>query len=178
MIITPHGDGYFRVQSGGLVIVVDPSDNRVKADVILKTQTPLPLPSTPPTIPTLIGPGDYEFQKIEINGFPANTGANEKMIETIYKIKAEDMSLVFLGNLAKLPEEEIFEKIGEVDIIFAPSGSSGFIKQLEPKIIVATYFKNSANAEKEFEQKIIVQDKLTVKKKDLEEKTRIIMLKA
>ena len=177
MIITSHGDGYFKIQSGGLAIVVDPLDNRVKADAVLKTKTSLPLPSTQPLIPTMSGPGEYEFHEIEISGFPANTKADSKMLETIYKIKAEDISLIFLGNPAKLPETEIIEKIGDVDIIFAPPESAKFVKQLEPKIIVASYFKNSNSAEKEFEQKITIQEKLTIKKKDIEDKMQLIMIK-
>lgn len=178
MIITSHGDGYFKVQSGGLAIVVDPLDNRVKADAVLKTKTLLPLPPTRPLIPTMSGPGEYEFQEIEISGFPVNASAKSKTLETIYKIKAEDMSLVFLGHPEKLPDTEIIEKIGNVDIIFAPPESAKFIKQLEPKIIVASYFKNSDGAEKEFEQKITVQEKLTIKKKDVGEKIQLIMIKA
>lgn len=178
MIITSHGDGYFKVQSGGLAIVVDPLDNRVKADAVLKTKTSLPLSSLQPAVPTMSGPGEYEFQEIEISGFPVNANAKSKTLETIYKIKAEDMSLVFLGNPEKLPDTEIIEKIGNVDIIFAPPESAKFVKQLEPKIIVASYFKNSNGAEEEFEQKITVQEKLTIKKKDVGEKIQLIMIKA
>ncbi|MEK7590331.1 MAG: MBL fold metallo-hydrolase [Patescibacteria group bacterium] len=177
MIITSHGDGYFKIQSGGLAIVIDPLDNRMKADAILKTKTPLPLQPAQPLIPTMSGPGEYEFQEIEISGFPVNANAKSKILETIYKIKAEDISLVFLGNPEKLPETEIIEKIGDVDIIFAPPESAKFIKQLEPKIIIASYFKNSGDAEKEFEHKITVQEKLTIKKKDIGDKIQLIMIK-
>jgi len=178
MIITSHGDGYFKIQSGGIAIVVDPLDNRVKADAVLKTKTPLPLPSARPSIPTMSGPGEYEFKEIEINGFPVNANTGGKELETIYKIKAEEMSLVFLGNPIKLPETEIIEKIGDVDIIFAPPESAKLVKQLESKIIVASYFKNSNSAEKEFDQKISVQEKLTIKKKDVGDKIQLIMIKA
>ena len=119
-------------------------------------------------------------------------------LKSAYLMKAEEMKLCFLGHIAALPDSDIREKLTEIDILFIPAGGKPFleqksavklIKQIEPKIVIPSFYKISglkrpADDLKIFleeinHQKIEPQEKLTIKKKDLAEikKTKIVTLK-
>jgi hypothetical protein len=172
MIITRHGIGSFRVQTGGVSLVVDPEDQRLKADIVLRTTTKIPLSEKPESPEELIGPGEYDIKGIKIKGYQASS-KNEKgdMLETVFEVNAEDVSLVFLGNPKKLPDISIGEKLGDVDIVFAPPGSASLVKQFESGIIVPTFVKSKDKIDKEFLQGLDSGDRLTTKKKDIPLKT-------
>ncbi|MEK9186306.1 MAG: hypothetical protein AAB885_01835, partial [Patescibacteria group bacterium] len=70
MVITYHGEGCFRVQVGDVVIVTDPVDNRLKADILLKTEWDSKKQAFPPVELEISGPGEYEAKEIEILGIP------------------------------------------------------------------------------------------------------------
>ena len=53
---------------------------------------------------------------------------------TAYRIKVEDMNLVFLGNPLQAPDLSLAEKFDTIDILFAGPGSDKLIKQLAPKL--------------------------------------------
>ena len=68
MIVNYFGDGCFRLQSGELSLLVNPTNNRLKADVVLKT---LAAPDGVPLSGAEIAfPGEYEIKGIEIHGLP------------------------------------------------------------------------------------------------------------
>lgn len=177
MIITRHGEASFRVQVGEVAIVVDPEDHRLKADVVLKTKTALPLPSTFESALVIVGPGEYDSKGVHILGFPANTKGETKNLETVYKVLFEDLALVFLGTPSAVPDVTISEKVGTVDILFAGLGTHQLTKQLNPKIIVAVGFKNSATARKEFNHDVADEEKVVVKKNSLPAKLSVVQLK-
>ncbi len=173
MVITSHGEGCFKIQTGGVSLVVDAPDNRLKPDIALMTRAVLPLSYADARPEDLKGPGEYDIKGVEIAGFPA--GDSGKALETVYRVKAEAMTLVFLGNPSKLPDAAIGEKLGPVDILFAPPGSNKLVKHLSPKMAVAAYFKNHKEAEKEF-GKVTGQDKLTIKQKELPQAMAVVIL--
>ena len=162
MVINWYGEGCFKIQTGGLTILTDPFDSstgltppRFKSDITIKTQTDYPLPYNRSQDPTILGPGEYEIKGIEIFGWPINEESRSKNLEsgnlkTVYLVKAEEMTLGFLGPIAKMPEPAILENFGQVDILFIPAGGSPhisaeaahkLIKQINPKFIVAAFFK-------------------------------------
>jgi L-ascorbate metabolism protein UlaG (beta-lactamase superfamily) len=172
MVITYHGGGCFKITTGGVTILTDPESGRFKGDIVLRTQFPISNFQFPNA--DIVGPGDYEIKGVEIYGHPF-PGEN-KSLQTAYLVKAEDLNLVFLGNAVKLAEADILEKFDGVDILFLPPSLAKAVKQFNPKIAVAAFYKNAKEVAKEFE-KVEELDKLTIKKKDLGEKLRIVVLK-
>lgn len=98
-------------------------------------------------------PGEYEKQGISVHGiqsFHDKTQGKERGLNTIYVIKAEDMTLCHLGDLGdKLTDEQV-EQIGDVDILMIPVGgvytinykeAVEVIRQIEPKIIMPMHYK-------------------------------------
>ncbi|MSU56534.1 MAG: hypothetical protein EXS51_04505 [Candidatus Taylorbacteria bacterium] len=134
------------------------------------------------------GPGEYEIKDVAVQGFPTESVLDgEKRINTVYMVTLEGMKLCFLGALAsaELPAE-LKEELDEVDILFVPIGGEGVLAPsaanklavaLEPHLVIPIHFEGvgDKSALKQFlkeagEEKTTPQDKLTLKKKDLEGK--------
>ena len=87
-------------------------------------------------------------------------------------MKAEEMKLGFVAPIALGKDSfEIAEQLEDVDILFIPitEQSEKIIKQLEPKIVIPAS-PDYQQLLKAFNQKAEPQEKLTIKKKDLEGK--------
>lgn len=137
----------------------------------------------------ITGPGEYEVKGVFIKGFKTESRygvdkGDEPRINTVYTVNLENMNLCFLGALSTkdLPSE-VAESIDDIDILFVPVGAEGTLTpadanklavHLEAKLVIPVYFGDSA-ALKTFlkeagEEAQKPQDKLTIKKKDLEGK--------
>ncbi len=179
MIVNYFGAGCFRLQSGDVSLLVDPSSNRLKGDVVLRTLVPANLEAISPSE---IGfPGEYEAKGMEIQGWPVASESTEKTLKSVFLVRWEEMSFAFLGHLSKPLEPEFVEKLGEPDVLFLPFDGEHFlpgesaarlVKQINPHFIIPSFYKNAAEVGKVFGQKVEVQDKLVFKKKDLSEKQR------
>ncbi|MDO8619930.1 MAG: MBL fold metallo-hydrolase [bacterium] len=143
---------------------------------------------------TITGPGEYEIKGVVVRGFateslfglPAQAGG-EKRINTVYTVDLEGMKLCFLGALssAELPAN-LKEELDGIDILFIPIGGDGVLTPslaeklsvaIEPRLVIPIHFEGmgATGALKQFlkeagEEKAEAQDKLTIKKKDLEGK--------
>lgn len=196
MVITWYGEGCFKIQEGNAAILTDPFESniglippRFKADIILKTLAAFPLEKAKGEEGYLIsGAGEYNISGIDIAGLFLAKESTDKFLKTIYLIKIGDMNLCFLGHISDIPEPSVLEHLEEVDVLFVPAGGSPFldpkaavkiVKHLEPKIVVPSFFKiqnlkrQSADIKpflREFNhEKVEAQDKLSIRKKDLNE---------
>ncbi|TSC96492.1 MAG: Zn-dependent hydrolase [Parcubacteria group bacterium Athens0714_26] len=203
MVINWYGEGCFKIQTGGLTLLTDPfggdiglTPARGKFEAVLKTLTSWPLPEKEPDEQVILGAGEYDIQGVEIRGFGLPNESTDKFFKTIYLVNAEDLNLCFLGHLAEYPESDILDKIKQVDVLFMPAGGKPFIsqelgakfvKQFDPKIVVASFYKvaglkRDADDAKDFVKELgikeEIEEKLVLKKKDLSEsRTRLILLK-
>jgi hypothetical protein len=172
MIITYHGDDSFKIQSGKLTLVSNPQP-RFRGDITILTKKNDFNEKWPPTENTLYGPGEYELNEVEIRGMPSNNGV------AIYIVTMDEMKLCFLGSASEI-DSDILEKLGEIDILFAPANISlKTIKQIDPKVVIPSYNKPDALKVflKEADQEAATQDKLTTKKKELPDKLTVVALK-
>lgn len=170
MIITFHGEGCFKIQTSGVVLVTQALDGdcaRLKADIFLQTTDRV----ADITAGHLIkGPGEYEIKGVEIRGFPHHA----------YLIVAEDINLAYLGNLTEMAAIIGETKDPDIALITASAEAAEIIKQFHPKIIIAAG-GDPKILEKELGLKTEIIDKLTIKKKDLtaeQMETRLISLKS
>ena len=142
------------------------------------------------------GPGEYEVKDVGVKGFLSESMyGGQKRVNTIYQISFEGMKLCFLGALSNPSlSPETIEAIEDVDILFVPIGGEGVLDpasayklavSLEPKIIIPMHYGQIGEKKaleiflKEGgEEKLEPQDKLVVKKKDLEGKEgEVVILK-
>ena len=196
MIITWLGQSCFKLQSGELVVVLDPFSKdigltppRFRADLVLVSHDHYDHSNASALggEPFLIsGPGEYEVK------------GKERGMNTIYNIKMEDLSIVHLGDFGEGEmRDETLEEVGEADILMVPVGgkytvgaeeAAKIIKQIEPRYVIPMHYKipelkldldGVEKFLKEMGSKITPQDKLAIKRKDIgeEEKTEVVVLK-
>lgn len=144
------------------------------------------------------GPGDYEIKEIFVKGVLSDALiGDKKYINTIYVFSLDGINIAFMGALSNTEfSKESREAINSPDILFIPVGGNGLMKEtglldakaaaklassLEPRLIIPMDYDN--NTLKAFlkelgEEKAEVVDKLTLKRKDLDNKEgEVIVLK-
>jgi len=130
------------------------------------------------------GPGEYEVKGVAVRGFGAPTTYDgQKTLNTIYSIQLEGMTLCFMGpqSTTELPTAAKAE-MDEVDILFVPVGGGEVLDHaqaykvavgLGPKVIVPMHYDAAslkAFLKEAGAEATKAEEKLTVKKKDLDGK--------
>ncbi len=142
------------------------------------------------------GPGEYEVDDFFIRGFTSKTNyGGRELINTIYTITIDNIHVAYLGAFNDddlSPEAK--EELGEADILFVPIGGDGVLDSAsaykiavkrEPGIIIPIHYGlvGEKDALKNFlkeggQEDTKPVDKLTVKRKDLDNKQgEIVVLK-
>jgi len=189
MVINYFGNGCFRLQSGETSILLDSDNNRLKADVSLKTLAPTDtIDEVGDEGVSISFPGEFEIKGIEINGYQIEKESTDKFLKTAYVVEWEEMKFVFLGHLSQPVDATLTEEFSEPDILFLPIGGDHYLepdvaakiaKQLEARIVIPSFYKSPAEFLKAFGKKGEEMDKLVFKKKDIEtDKGRVVVLKA
>ncbi len=172
MVITYYGASCFKIQSGDVVLAVDPPSKksgfkppRFQADVVFishdspnhngvdclsgREKDSLPF--------TISGPGEYEFKKIPAIGirtFHDPVSGKKFGVNTSYVFEFEGTSICHLGDFGeKELRPEVQEILGEVDILFVPLGGAvteisqaiKIVNQIEPKIIIPMHYFTKDN---------------------------------
>jgi L-ascorbate metabolism protein UlaG (beta-lactamase superfamily) len=119
---------------------------------------------------------------VAVRGY-TSAGLGEGGLNTIYSISLEGMNLCFLGALSSpvLPAAAK-QELDDIDILFLPVGGAGLLDhaeayklavQLEPKAIIPMHYTEQslkAFLKEAGAEGVKPIEKLTVKKKDLNEK--------
>src|SRR3989344_3752553 len=140
------------------------------------------------------GPGDYEVKEIFIKGVASDADigglsaqAGKKFINTIYLFSLDGINIAFMGAISDGElSKESREAINDPDILFIPVGGKGkeanlldakssakLASTLEPKLIIPMDYDDAslkAFLKELGEEKAEVVDKLTLKRKDLDNK--------
>jgi L-ascorbate metabolism protein UlaG (beta-lactamase superfamily) len=141
------------------------------------------------------GPGEYEIKGIFIKGFKTESfygGAKEPRINTVYTIALEGMNLCFLGAFdSKDLPTDTNEAIEDIDVLFMPVGGEGNFSaataydlavKLEPKLIIPMNYSGADDKNLKLflkeagEEKIQPEEKLTLKRKDLDGKEAAVVV--
>ncbi len=164
MTINWFGQSCFRLEAKEGSILIDPFGKetglkppRIKDDIVLVTHGHADHSSVEDINPEAFlikNPGEYEKKGIAIRGISSyhdKSEGKERGLNTIYVIKAEEMTICHLGDLGqeKLDDKQV-EEIGDVDILLVPVGGNytinakeavGVITQIEPKIVIPMHYK-------------------------------------
>jgi L-ascorbate metabolism protein UlaG (beta-lactamase superfamily) len=101
------------------------------------------------------GPGEYEVANVSISGIAARAHIDEEKTKnaTVYKVVVDDIRIVAVGHIYPELSEDQLESIGTIDVLLVPVGGHGFtldtvgalkvIKEINPKIIIPTYYSDS-----------------------------------
>lgn len=191
MIITYHGDNYFRLQSGEVVVLVDPTNQRSFKGATLVVNTLKPAETEKPETDEpfwIENQGEYEIKDVIIRGW--QTGYEDDRVKTIYRIDFDEIALVVMGFLKKEPDPKILEHLKNADVVIVPGSgkpwllptlASKLVRQIEPRLVIPSFSNGDIKLFlKEFSKdRCEPEEKLTFKKKDLDNKEmQIVCLKA
>jgi len=198
MIITYFGKQFFKIQQGEMVLAFNPVSKGSKTGITAHFGSDVALITTnhpdyngieqlshgerEPL--AITGPGDYEVKEIFIKGVLSNALIDgKKYINTIYVFSVDGINIAFLGALGEGElSKESNEAINSPDIVFIPVGGKGmldakaaakFASSLEPRLIIPMDYDEGtlkAFLKEIGEEKAEVVDKLTLKRKDLDNK--------
>lgn len=200
MIITYYGDQFVKISQGDTVVAINPpskesgrTPSRFGSGLALST-TDHPLYNGFDTVTygenapfAISGPGEYEHSGIMVRGKGTTTEIDGKEYQSaIYTLTLEDISIGFLGPIAKTPSASELDTVGNLDILFVPIGGEGVLEpaaayklavSLAPKIIIPmdygkgrtkdalkTFLKEAA------EENVEPLEKLTIRKKEIDQK--------
>ncbi len=200
MIVTYQGGQCFKMQFGDTTIGINPPSKestlkpvRFGADIVLVSLQhddfngvqAMEFGEKKPFV--ISGPGEYEVKGVFIKGFKSHStyGGKEK-INTIYTLTLDNINMCFLGALdTKELSAETLESLDEIDLLFVPIAGNGVLDpatayklavSLEPKAIIPMHFEDTSDKtlstflKEAGAEKIDAQDKLTLKRKDLDGK--------
>jgi L-ascorbate metabolism protein UlaG (beta-lactamase superfamily) len=188
MVVNYFGNGAFKLQSGETSLLVDSENNRLKANVVLKTLASATevQPDPPDGAVAISFPGEYEAKDIEIMGFPVASESTDKFLKTAYAVLWEEMKFVFLGHLSRPLDASLMEEFSDPDLLFLPVGGGHFLepevaariaKQLEARVVVPSFYKTPAEFLKAFGKKGEGAEKLVFKQKDIaSDKGKVVVL--
>jgi len=211
MTITWFGHSCFRIEAKEGLVLIDPFSKeiglrppKIKDNIVLVTHHHSDhdnVDGVNPEAFIIDGPGEYEKQGISVRGiqsFHDKSEGKERGLNTIYIIKAEEMTVCHMGDFGqdKLTDKQV-EEIGDVDIFMVPVGGTytvdykeaiEVINQVEPKIVIPMHYKikdlnlNIAGNEKFIKEIGLVPekvDKFKMQKKNLPvEETKLVVFEA
>lgn len=177
MIVSLSSSG-IKCQVGDFMMVASPSDSPpvvTKANLILYARANLPLGfPLPPEV--VAGAGEYEISGVRIKGVSLDKETQGQLLRTVYSVELEGIRLAFLLELGEESVGEPLDKLGTVDILFLgalPGKTKAkqiatLIKQVDPKIIIPVGEKTAKLLAEELGQRVKTEERLVIKKKDLD----------
>lgn len=145
-------------------------------------------------------PGEYSVLGVNIigiNSFHDNENGKERGRNTIFVLESEEIRICHLGDLGTDLTEKQLEEINGVNILMIPIGgkytidgekAADIIKKIEPNLVIPMHYKiKGSTVDIDDEKKFCSEmgncpkdavSKISLKKKDLEEKSMEIILMA
>ncbi len=148
-------------------------------------------------------PGESDKLGVRITGYPTFHDKEKGALRgenTLFKIEAEEISILHCGDLGHTLTDELVDEIGDVDILLIPVGGHytidaaeavSVIHKIEPSIVIPMHYNH-----KDLDQKVHKDltgldefvakygsapsetlDVLTMKKDDIPEDTKLIIMK-
>ncbi len=156
---------YFIVETRGLKIAIDPHDGgsiglescRVEADLVLVTHNhydhnAIEMAAGPKSIIVKWRPGSFKVGEVNVKGFKYyhdNLGGRLRGETIAYKLEAEKLKILHLGDLGHTLNNKDLEELGEIDILMIPVGGVytinykeawTIIGQVNPKIAIPMHY--------------------------------------
>jgi L-ascorbate metabolism protein UlaG (beta-lactamase superfamily) len=187
MIINFYGNQFVKLQVGDTTLALDPSKGtKFGADVVLQSTLHEDMSAGEDLfygnkIPHIIkGPGEYEVKGVFIKGHEAYSNYHASGT-TYYTFEFDGIKILYLGAIAKSDKKIILD--GDVDMVFIPISGDGrfsakeaaaFLKDIDCKAVIPMGFVDAKDKcledfiKETGSEKTEAQDKLTIKKKELE----------
>lgn len=150
-------------------------------------------------------PGEYEKNGVRIFGYSVyhddKKGA-ERGRNTLFKIEMDEISILHCGDLGHTLDDDLIEEIDQIDVLLIPVGGTftigpdtahELIAKLEPSIVIPMHYNSPKLNQDNFGSLLPVTDflsrqgiseppepvkKLSLKKADLTEETKVVVMDA
>ena len=147
-------------------------------------------------------PGEFEKKGVRIYGFKTfhdkKQGA-ERGANVIYKLESEGIGILHCGDLGHILSDELIEDLGEIHVLMVPVGgfytitaeeAAQLVQKIEPSIVIPMHY-NVPSLNQEVYGKLTGVDtlltavgaekqealqKLTLKKEDLTEEMKVVVM--
>lgn len=163
MRITWHGHSCFEF-TDGITVVIDPHDGKsigikppsVKADLVLMSHDHYDHSAARVVRgmhKDILGKtGEFDFKGLTITGLPTFHDEHHGLKRgrnVAYKFKMDGINFCHCGDLGHIPEQSFYDELGEVDILFVPTGGVftlsmdkvvELIEVIKPKIVVPMHY--------------------------------------
>jgi L-ascorbate metabolism protein UlaG (beta-lactamase superfamily) len=170
------------------------------ADIVTLSNDPLGrnLGAIRPEFKIIDGPGEYEMNDVFITGartYQDEVKGEQHGYNTIYVVETEGLKIGHLGNVGHTLSESQAEPLEALDILIVPiGGDEGFtydkaidiVTKVEPKVVIPMRYATPIGGAglgdvQVFSKKLGVEmpppeDRLTIKRSDLGETMRLIVL--
>ena len=160
-----HGHSCFEFGDSDVTVVVDPHDGRsigikppaVTADVVLMTHNHYDHNAVRVVRGRhddfLARNGPFTVKGLSVEGLPtwhdAVEGA-ERGPNTMYLFEMDDISVCHCGDLGCMPDDDVIDRIRNVDMLFVPTGETFtltldvlrmFLEEVNPNVIVPMHYR-------------------------------------
>ncbi len=204
MQIQYFGLSSFKITTKEATIITDPfhkdsglTPPRGAADILILAQKNSKLYSSDSGVSgehfDITDPGEYDVKGVTVTGVPLK---QEDKYITVYLIESEDIRILNLTHIKEFNmKEDELEGLGDIDILILPVGGNTVlsasaaakaVNEVEPKIVIPSHYKMKdlildldglEKFVKEMGGKKEEMEKLTLKKKDLQEEgTKLVIL--
>jgi L-ascorbate metabolism protein UlaG (beta-lactamase superfamily) len=184
----------FKITTKEAVVITDPfskdsglSSPRGQADIVILSEKENELYSSESGISgeyfLIPDPGEYDLKGVTVTGIPLKQEDNHVVV---WLIESEDIKILNLSHIKNwnMAEDDI-ESLGDIDILIVPVGGESvldsstaakIVNEIEPKIVIPSHYltpgvklklSDIEKFKKEMGGKVELLDKLTLKKKDL-----------
>jgi len=164
MLIEWYGHSCFRIAlENGKKIVFDPFDHtvgyeqpKIEANYVLESHQHFDH-NSPDTLKgnfeIIKAPGEYNFEGLQVKGHETFHDKEQGALRgknIIFTLQAEGIVVCHMGDIGSVPSEELYEKIGPVDILMIPIGGNytidakeafEIINRMQPNITLPMHYK-------------------------------------
>ncbi len=155
MEITWNGNDSFTVKGKNVTVVTNPviGSEKSKGEVVL-VNTSGETAELEGAVKTFSWPGEYEVRDVPVHGFQAWTKSRSKDEEeekeevpgtVIYYFKIDGVKFCHLGELGHKLTSEMINKIGDIDVLFMPTGEDtnldtkkamDVLEAIDPRVVI------------------------------------------
>ncbi len=163
MKITWMGHACFLIDTRGIKIVTDPFNKELGYPVIPREAEAVTVShqhwdhnavegfTTDPMV--IQTPGDYELASVRFRGissFHDKKQGKDRGKNIIFKISSEEIELVHLGDLGHVPDKNLVDAIGRVDVLLVPVGGTftlnaeeafETVRLLAPRLVIPMHYQ-------------------------------------
>lgn len=165
MRIRWHGHSCFEFSDGEVTVVIDPHDGRsigikpptATADVVLMTHNHYDhnaVRAIKGRHKDILSKDGVFFEKCMrfegLSTFHDNSGGSERGKNTMYLFEMEGMSICHCGDLGAIPDDDVLNRIRNVDLLFVPTGEvftmvipevKRFVEDVNPNVVVPMHYR-------------------------------------